>query len=103
MDEAPLQAALFLPAAPYLGALLPKRWAKRAVTRNLLRRQIYSVGAQYAPALVPAAYVVRLRRGFDPAAFVSASSAPLRLAVRTELVQLFGSALATGSSTRPAV
>ncbi|MGY8904748.1 MAG: ribonuclease P protein component [Burkholderiales bacterium] len=86
----PVDEALFVSASLYLGALLPKRWAKRAVTRNLLRRQIYSVASLHARALARVPYVVRLRRGFDAAAFVSASSAPLRQAVRAELVQLFG-------------
>lgn len=103
VHQTPLQQPLFVPTTLYLGALLPKRWARRAVTRNLLRRQIYSVGAFHAQALAPVAYVVRLRRGFDPAAFVSASSAQLRWAVRTELMQLFGRAQAaaplTGATT----
>ncbi len=86
----PVDEALFVSANLYLGALLPKRWAKRAVTRNLLRRQIYSVASLHAQALARTPYVVRLRRNFDPVAFVSASSATLRQAVRAELVQLFG-------------
>lgn len=86
----PVDETLFVPANLYLGALLPKRWAKRAVTRNLLRRQIYSVASLHAQALAQTPHVVRLRRGFDPAAFVSASSLLLRHAVRAELLELFG-------------
>jgi ribonuclease P protein component len=70
---------------PAIGVVVPKRWAKRAVTRNTIKRQVYSVSAQ-AP-LRPAAYVVRLRTGF--AGFRSATSDALRAAVRAELQQLF--------------
>jgi ribonuclease P protein component len=35
--------------------MVPKRWAKRAVTRNAIKRQIYTVSAGFraAPACVP--------------------------------------------------
>ena len=48
-------------------------------------------------ALPPAAHVVRLRSGFDRSHFVSASSAALKRAVREELLQLWGRALARGT------
>lgn len=70
---------------------MPKRWAKRAVTRNAIKRQIYVLANQFAPAmqhLPVSAYVLRLRSGFDKKQFVSASSDALKLAVRTELQQL---------------
>jgi len=70
-----------------IGVVLPKRWAKRAVTRNTIKRQIHSVSE--AAHLTPAAYVVRLRTGFDRAQFISATSEPLKRAVRSELEQLF--------------
>jgi RNase P protein component len=34
---------------PWIGALIPKRWAKRAVTRNAIKRQIYTVSQQFEP------------------------------------------------------
>ncbi len=77
----------------WMGALVPKRWARRAVTRNTIKRQIYSVSAELEPRLTAAAHVVRLRAGFDRAQFVSATSAQLRLAIRGELQQLFGKVL----------
>ncbi len=83
-----------LAAGPWLGPLVPKRWAKRSVTRHLLRRQIYAVGADYAAQLPQhMAFVVRLRAEFDRKHFVSASSEALRQAVRTELQQLFAYAV----------
>ncbi|MDO5288396.1 MAG: ribonuclease P protein component [Pseudomonadota bacterium] len=82
--------ALFVPAAmPWLGAMAPKRWARRAVTRNTIRRQIYAVGADLEPPLTAGAYLVRLRAAFAPAQYPSATSAALRRAVRQELQQLF--------------
>jgi ribonuclease P protein component len=73
-----------------LGALTPKRWAKRAVTRNLIRRQIHAISQEFENALAPTAYVVRLRAAFHPEKFASASSELLKQTVREELKQLFG-------------
>lgn len=81
-----------------MGALVPKRWAKRAVMRNAIKRQIYSVSADFEPRLAVAAHVVRLRTGFDRAQFISATSRQLKQAVRTELQQLFGKALAPSAA-----
>lgn len=72
-----------------MGAMVPKRWAKRAVTRNAIKRQIYTVSTDFASMLPMAAYVVRLRAGFDRKEFVSATSEALKAAVRLELQQLF--------------
>lgn len=72
----------------WLGAMVPKRWAKRAVTRNALKRQIYAVSQLHQADLPVAAYVVRLRSGFDRKHFISASSDALKLAAQTELHQL---------------
>ena len=80
---------LFPQQCVWLGAMVPKRWAKRAVTRNTIKRQIYNVSAQFEPHLGVAAHVVRLRAGFDRKQFVSATSDALKSAVRTELLHLF--------------
>ena len=89
--------ALFAPAGPWLGVLIPKRWAKRAVTRNAIRRQIYTT-APAAEALPAAAHVVRLRSAFDPKQFVSASSDALKRAVRAELLSLWSRVPAPGTA-----
>ena len=68
---------------------MPKRWAKRAVTRNGIRRQIYAVSADFATRLPSAAHVVRLRTDFARAQFPSAWSEALKASVRGELQQLF--------------
>ena len=86
-DKAP--PALFEPAATWLGAMVPKRWARRAVTRNAIKRQIYNVSAAFEPRLPAAAHVVRLRQEFARKDFPSAWSEQLKAAVRGELLQLF--------------
>ena len=79
---------LFREQATWFGALVSKRWAKQAVTRNLIKRQIYSVSADFSQQYPQAAFVVRLRLGFPRAEFVSAASVQLKCAVRAELQAL---------------
>lgn len=74
----------------WVGVVLPKRWAKRAVTRNAIRRQVYEATRLVAGQLPQAALVVRLRSGFSREQFVSATSDVLKQAVRAELTQLLG-------------
>ncbi len=93
-EDAPIP--LFRPTGVWLGAMVPKRWARRAVTRNAIRRQIYTVGL-CLEGQSPAAYVVRLRTAFDRRQFVSATSDALRRAVRAELEQLFARARRTAA------
>jgi ribonuclease P protein component len=83
------EQALFGLFDVWLGAMVPKRWARRAVTRNAIKRQIYNVSEHFGDRLPVAAHVVRLRTTFDRKQFISATSEPLKLAVREELVQLF--------------
>ena len=60
------QKPVFTPASGvWLGAMAPKRWARRAVTRNAIRRQIYALGQQKAGGWPAGAWLVRLRAGFD--------------------------------------
>lgn len=83
---------LFAVQDTWLGVIVPKRWAKRAVTRNTIKRQIYAVSTDASYHLPPAAHVVRLRAGFDRAKFISATSDKLKIAVRAELQHLFAGA-----------
>ncbi|WP_310375024.1 ribonuclease P protein component [Rhodoferax ferrireducens] len=85
--------ALFGVEGVWLGAMVPKRWAKRAVTRNTIKRQIYQVSQAFEPRFPQAAHVVRLRSVFDRKLFISATSDQLKQAVRSELEQLFGRAV----------
>lgn len=84
--------ALFTPHDHWLGAMTPKRSAKRAVTRNAIKRQIYTVSSDLIFKSPAAAYVVRLSAAFDKTLFTSASSPALKAAVREELHQLFAKA-----------
>ncbi|MES2879932.1 MAG: ribonuclease P protein component [Pseudomonadota bacterium] len=95
------QSALFFVQDVWIGAMVPKRWAKRAVTRNAIKRQIYTVSTDFESALPVAGHVVRLRAGFDRKQFTSATSDELKAAVRQELQQLFAKVAARPSS--PAV
>ena len=100
LDTASGNVSLFPVADAWVGVLLPKRWARRAVTRNAIRRQIYELARAQADRLPQAAWVVRLRSEFSRKQFVSASSDPLKRAVRAELEQLLGRVL-TPVATRP--
>lgn len=95
------EQALFGVFDIWMGALVPKRWARRAVTRNAIKRQIYNVSAHYADVLPCAAHVVRLRNGFDRKQFISATSDALKAAVRAELEQLFSRAIAATTAPTP--
>ena len=88
--EAPsaMPLPLFSMSDVWLGALVPKRWARRAVTRNAIKRQIYTVAGERCLRMPQAGYVVRLRTAFDRKVFVSATSDQLKRAVREELQQL---------------
>ena len=86
VDDSPV------PALRRLGAVVPKRHARRAVTRSLLRRQIYAAGGRHAAALARGLWIVRLRAPFDRGSFVSAASVALRQVARDELDELFRAA-----------
>jgi ribonuclease P protein component len=76
----------------WLGTVVPKRHAKRSVTRSLLKRQIRHSVTAHSGALAGGLWVVRLRAPFDRAHFVSAASDELRRVAREELDSLIGSA-----------
>ena len=71
-----------------VGVASPKRWARRAVTRNTIKRQVYAVSDALAHQLATGHYVVRLCAEFSRTQFVSATSDVLKKAVRAELQQL---------------
>ena len=85
---APLGVRAVPPDAIWLGVVVPKRHARRAVTRSLVKRQIRAAVADRAPALSPGLWVVRMRSGFERERFPSAASSALRLTVRNELERL---------------
>ena len=83
---------VFVDRSLQVGAMSPKKWAKRAVTRNVVKRQVFSKFAEVAHAIPEAAYVVRLRAAFDKTHFPSAASLALKAAIREELTAIFKSA-----------
>lgn len=85
VDESPLIGL-------WLGLVVPKRHAKRAVTRTLLKRHIRVAVATAAPALGPGLWVVRLRTPFARSEFASAASARLASAASAELAMLMATA-----------
>ncbi len=78
----------------WLGCVVPKRHARRAVTRSLLKRQVRGAFAQHAGLLAAGLWLVRLRAPFASTEFVSARSPALAEAARNELHRLFGGAAA---------
>ncbi len=83
-----------LAAPSWVGAVVPKRHAKRAVTRSLLKRQIYAAAERHRERLAPGLWIVRLRSAFDRSDFPSAASEPLRRGVHDELEALLDAARA---------
>lgn len=85
------------PNQAWVGVVIPKKQAKRAVTRNLMRRQIKAVSdrvlAPSATSQAAGLWLVRLKQGFATAEFPSASSPALRQAVRQELDEVLQRAL----------
>ncbi|MFT3857702.1 MAG: ribonuclease P protein component [Aquabacterium sp.] len=88
----------FLPghAAWRLGLVLPKKQARRSVTRSLIRHQARASLHRHADALAAAGrfadvdgWVLRLRAPFDRQTFPSAASDALKNAVRVELEALW--------------
>ena len=84
------------PNGHWLGLVVPKRLARRAVTRNLVKRlgragladQLHS-----AQPLPPGLWVLRLRSPIDRKLYPSAKSEPLRQALREDLQLLWRRAL----------
>jgi ribonuclease P protein component len=85
----------------WLGTVVPKRHARRAVTRNLLKRQMRAVVQREAEfdRLAPGLWVVRLKAPFDKQQFPSAASPPLRALARDELSALLQRAVPRASKT----
>jgi len=82
------------PSACWFGVIIPKRQARRAVTRNLLRRQVRCALARHRGRLARGMWLVRLRSPFAADVFMAAASAALRDAARAELDALLTRAAA---------
>ncbi len=69
----------------WIGLIVPKRHARRAVTRSLLKRQIRCAFGRHAGSLAAGHWLLRLRAVFPAGQFVSACSQALATAARSEL------------------
>jgi ribonuclease P protein component len=74
-----------------MGAVVPKRHARRAVTRSLLKRQMRAAFERQR-GLPGGLWVLRLRAPFDRTRFPSAASNALRRAAQDELDALLADA-----------
>ena len=70
--------------ASWLGTVVPKRHARRSVTRSLMKRQMHAAFDRES-RLPGGLWVLRLRSGFSVKLFPSAASDVLRRSVREEL------------------
>lgn len=86
-----------------LGMVVPKRNARRAVTRNLVKRHIRAVfgDSLRSARLASGVWVVRLRCPFDKARFVSAKSDSLAQIVREELADLLRRLIIPSCANQP--
>lgn len=84
-----------LPDAPHLrlGMIVPKRHAKRSVTRSLVKRQLRAGVRRHVHLMAEGDWVVRLRAPLDRKLFVSAASDALRALVAAEVEQLLAEAV----------
>ena len=88
VDELPSDHPLALPDAHWLGMVVPKKHARRAATRNLIKRQMRALMASAGAGLPPGLWVLRLKAPFDRKVFTSPASAQLLQAAHDELQQL---------------
>jgi ribonuclease P protein component len=77
-----------------LALVVPKRHAKRAATRNLVKRQMREAMRRRLADWGDRQVLIRQRSAFAPKQFPSAASDALRQAVRSELDELFAQAAA---------
>lgn len=87
------------PESLWFGCVVPKRHARRSVTRSLMKRQVRAAFQRHAATLASGLWLVRLRQPFPVAEYPSAASPALAGAVRAELEGLLAPR-ATASATR---
>jgi len=94
VDDAPVVVEQAAPQGQWLGLVVPKKHARRSVTRNLIKRQMRAVMASAGVALPAGLWVLRLKAPFDRKVFTSPASVPLLQAARDELQLLLQRAAA---------
>ncbi len=96
VEQLSAQAVDDSPQAVWFGCVVPKRHAKRAVTRNLIKRQIREAFSRHQPRLPRGLWLLRLVAAFAPAQFRSANSPALAAVARDEIDTLMAR-VATGA------
>ena len=86
------------PEGVWFGCVVPKRHARRSVTRSMLKRQMRASVQRAQPPLAPGLWLLRLRQPFEIQRFPSADSSALRATVRAELDRLFARAAVQGAA-----
>jgi ribonuclease P protein component len=90
-----LNSVNLFPDAVWFGFVIPKRYAKKAVTRNLIKRlirQFFKLNFQISgnPLSVKnGLWVIRLKTSFDKNNYLSAGSKFLNISILSELKKLF--------------
>jgi ribonuclease P protein component len=87
-DEAPVDDSGANGVVHHLGMVVPKRHARRSVTRSLVKRHIREGVRRHVTSLPAGDWVLRLRAPLDRVAYPSASSPALSLVVRDEIERL---------------
>lgn len=85
VDDQPAAPPPASPQGQWLGLVVPKKHARRAATRNLIKRQMRAVMAGLGGGLPAGLWVLRLKAPFDRQQFHSPASAMLLQAARDEL------------------
>ena len=80
--------------------VVPKRHARRSVTRSLVKRQIREAVRRHAIGLPAGDWVLRLRAPLDRVAYASAASQALGLALRQEVDSLLRDAVSRYASPK---
>jgi ribonuclease P protein component len=81
------------PLGHWLGTVVPKRHARRSVTRNMLRRQVRAAMLRHENHLRHGLWLVRLRQPFATGTYASADSPALRHETASELDRLLARAV----------
>lgn len=90
VDNVPAPNPEPAPSGHWLGVMAPKRHARRAVTRNLVKRLAREAFGRREQALACGLWLVRLRQPLPRGDYVSARSRALASALHAELDALIG-------------
>ena len=72
-----------------IGLIVPKRQARKAVTRNAIKRQAYSISRELASEYANELHVIRLSKEFERKDYHSASSKLLKTEIDKEIRALY--------------